>query len=201
MQRRHTVILDWDGTLAAVIPDGIITRPVHALRAMEINLISLPLDHEGKPGRYLLILRPHLYELILTLTANYNLALWSFGAKEYVEYCVTATGLHKIFTGDNLITRADMQNWKTPYKDIFLLKSRLNLSMNEMVIVDDAHATFGLLNPYNCIDIPSWSPEMRQDKCLKSLPALIEKRFEFLIKYSEEELLQRRLDILTTLEA
>lgn len=200
MHQRRTVVLDWDGTLAAVIPDGIITRPVHAARALEINMISLPLDHEGKPGRFLLILRPFLYELILTLNASYSLALWSFGTREYVERCLQFTGLHKVFNGLNVITRAEMQDWGTRFKDIYLLKDRLGTDMRNTVIVDDAHAAFGILNPYNCIDVPSWMPAMRQDTCLRSLPTLIEQRFDFLQRYSEEELISRRAEILASLD-
>jgi phosphoglycolate phosphatase-like HAD superfamily hydrolase len=200
MQQRRTVVLDWDGTLAAVIPDGIITRPVHAARAMEINMISLPLDQEGKAGRFLLILRPFLYEFILTLNASYQLALWSFGTREYVERCLQFTGLHKVFNGPNVVTRAEMQNWDTRFKDIYLLKERLGATMQDTVIVDDAHSSFGLLNPYNCVDVPSWAPAMRQDTCLRSLPALIEQRFDFLRRYSEEDLVARRAEILALLD-
>jgi hypothetical protein len=199
MPYRRTIILDWDGTLAATIPDGIITRPVHAARAMEINLVSIPLDREGKPGRFLLMLRPNLFELILTLSSAYNLALWSFGTAEYIERCVNSTGLHKIFNGPNMITRADMVAWKTVYKDIYLLKERLGIRMQDTIIVDDSSSTFGVLNPYNCLDVPTWVPDMRNDTCLKSLPALIEQRFEILDRISEDDLENKRAEILRTL--
>jgi TFIIF-interacting CTD phosphatase-like protein len=200
MAHRRTIILDWDGTLAAIIPDGIITRPVHAARSLEINLVSIPLDREGKPGKYLLILRPHLYELILTLSSSYNLALWSYGVQEYILRCVNSTGLHTVFNGPNLITREDMQDLNTEYKDIYLIKNRLDIRMHETLIVDDSNASFGVLNPYNCLDIPSWTPDMRQDTCLKSLPALIEQRFDVLERLGEAELERRREIILRSLQ-
>jgi TFIIF-interacting CTD phosphatase-like protein len=200
MDNKRTIVLDWDGTLASVIPDGIITRPVHAARAMEINLVSIPLNQDGKPGRFLLILRPHLYELILTLSASYNLVLWTFAVPEYINNCLQSTGLHKLFHGANVITRADMFAWKTKYKDIFLLKERLGIRMKDTIIVDDSHFDFGILNPYNSLDIPSWTPDMRQDKCLKALPTLIDERFVLLDRMDEDELLRRREEILSSLK-
>jgi len=199
MDKKRTVVLDWDGTLASVIPDGIITRPVHAARALEINLISIPLDHEARSGRFLLILRPFLYELILTLSANYNLALWSYGMPEYIDRCMQTTGLHKIFNGSNVITRSDMFAWKTPYKDLYLLKDRLGISLRETVIVDDSNFNFGILNPFNCVDIPNWTPNLRQDTCLKALPTLINERFEYLELMDEADLVRRRQEILNSL--
>jgi hypothetical protein len=200
MENKRTVILDWDGTLGCVIPDGIITRPVHASRALGINFVSLPLNHEGKPGRYLLILRPHLFEMIFTLSADYNLALWSYAMPDYIKACLQSTGLHKIFSGPNVITRADMFAWKTQYKDIFLLKERLGIRMQDTLIVDDSHFSFGVLNPFNCVDIPTWTPDLHQDTCLKALPTMISQRFDALERLDETQLVRRREEILRSMQ-
>jgi TFIIF-interacting CTD phosphatase-like protein len=199
MTHKLTVILDWDGTLAASIPEGIITRPVHAARALDINLVSLNVDPDGKPVKRLLILRPYFFELILTLSAQYNLAVWSFAVSAYIRRCIEATGLNAIIKESNLIAREDMLAVDTNYKDIYLFKTRLGIRMHEVVIVDDSNGKFGLLNPINCVDVPSWNPDMRADNCLRALPEMIEQRFKVLARHGEDSLVQRRADIMRSL--
>lgn len=199
MSFERTIILDWDGTLATVIPDGFLTRARLANRAEELHYVTLPMNHDGRTGKFVLVLRPFLLELVLHLSAEYNLALWSYGVPDYIDLCLKKTGLHKIFSGPNVITRADMSSWNTPYKDLYRLKEHLGIRLRETVIVDDSHFSFGVLNPFNCVDIPTWTPEVLTDTALRALPTMINQRFEALARLDEAELERRREEILRSM--
>jgi hypothetical protein len=194
-----TVVWDWDGTLAETIPDRAFSRFVRGLFGKKDNALSLGINREGKAGHFLLYVRPGVRELLDLLQVHYQLVLWTYAVPDYIHACLHASDLKDFFPADRIITRADMQAWNAHYKDLFLLNQRFYAPLDQTVIIDDGNAEFGLLNPYNCIDIPAWNHTQLQDMSLMSVPKLIEQRLAYIASRGEEELKKHRASVLSTI--
>jgi hypothetical protein len=185
---RQTVVLDWDGTLA------------YSHQPTSLNDDKLPgrsptavlgIDRNGLPGTTHLFLRPHSGKLLAQLAQRYDLVLWSYGVTDYIAQCLQATGLGERF--ERIITRELMP---VPIKDLAALQPDLT----KIVIVDDSNDSFGLLNPVNCIDVPSWDPTIGDDRVLPAVVKLVELHFGRVLRhYSNEKLHELRQQVLVRL--
>lgn len=191
----QNLIFDWDGTLAVTEAAGA-AHPIQP--SAPLPSYRLDQDINDVPGEFDLFLRPHSNEVLHALSTQYNLAIWTFAMPGYIRACLRATSLERLFPPRQVISRQEMADWKTKVKDLFLLCSRLGWEMRDTVIVDDSNTIFGVLNPFNCVDIPTWRPAQTDDKRLLALPRLVERQFDLLSRYSERDLLLRRRDLLRT---
>lgn len=145
--------MDWDGTLAFSCPLAACarggTRYLRRRAPKTPPPYVLDMDKNGQPEPTALFLRPGARAFLDELSARYTVGLWSFGVPEYLAQCLQKTDLADAFS--LIKTRADMT---LPVKDLYTLTGDLA----RVLIVDDEPATFGFLNPDNCIPIPPWSP-------------------------------------------
>lgn len=187
---QRIVILDWDGTLAVSVPAGYVPMSSPKRDHKLFKQFPLTIDRNGMPGRHELYLRPGVREFLGGLKSRYHLILWSFGVHEYIRQCMEQTHLRKYF--HQIIDRETMMNARMEIKDIYRLKA----PMNQMVIVDDSNDMFGLLNPFNCIDIPTWNLD-KNDHVLKWFPKAVDFHFDYILKeITDAELLQTRMNLI-----
>jgi hypothetical protein len=105
--------------------------------------------------------------------------------------------LTKYFHPGLVITREKMAAMHTDLKDLHALRKVSPL--HETLIVDDSNEMFGILNPFNCIDAPTYSLNTA-DHFLDVLPLLIDFHFQnVLSRHTEEQLLALRKDIIQAL--
>jgi TFIIF-interacting CTD phosphatase-like protein len=186
--KNNWLVLDWDGTLAYSVL-------LAAGEVDEANVNKIPtfkgmlsLDRNGTEGMTALFLRPHIKSFLKMTSEKYNLVLWSFGTANYIAECMEMTGFSIYFS--KIIVREMM---KYPIKDLFYL----NLPLNKIAIVDDSNNTFGILNPMNCIDIPTWLPYYDGDRVLKVMDVLIQYHFKNIMsQYDKYNLESKRNDII-----
>jgi TFIIF-interacting CTD phosphatase-like protein len=182
------LVLDWDGTLAysALLSEQSETD----LNQFPTFVRALSLDRNGTEGPTALFIRSKAKNFLKRISKEYNLILWTFGTQKYIKDCMQATGFDKYFT--KIIFREMM---KQPIKDLFQLK----VPLNRVAILDDSNDTFGILNPVNCIDIPSWYP-YDEDTILDVIDTVIHYHFKnILSQYSSHDLENRRTEIIRTL--
>jgi TFIIF-interacting CTD phosphatase-like protein len=157
--------------------------------------IELSMSRDGVKGDYGLILRPGVKHLLTVLRQKYQVVLWSFGVGSYINECLQKTGLANIFSQSLVITREKMDSMNTDLKDLYLL-SKLS-PLNEIVIADDSNEMFGILNPFNCIDVPTYNYLDSSDNLLEILPYIIDFHFmNILSKTTEEQLVSLRQGII-----
>jgi hypothetical protein len=125
------------------------------------------------------------------MSSKYRLVLWSYGDSGYIAQCLSLTRFKPYFRG--IISR---QNMVAPVKDLYALDPDLT----NIAVVDDSNNPFGMLNPYNCIDIPSWSAGNVSDTILNVMPSLVDFHFnEVLAKRNIDDLLSLRMYIIAAL--
>ena len=185
------LILDWDGTLAY---SSLITKKEDEdLNMLPTFVNTLSVDRNGTVGETALFLRPNAKDFLQKISQKYNLILWSFGTKKYIKECMESTGFASFFS--RIVVREMM---KYQIKDLF----NLNIPLNKIAIVDDANDTFGILNPVNCIDIPSWSFHFQDDSILKVMDILINYHFKnIMAQYDRHDLEKKRMEIIQNLNA
>lgn len=192
---KKTVVLDWDGTLAvSLLMSAVETRRRRYPKELG-EPIELSMSRDGVKGDYGLILRPGVKHLLTVLRQKYQVVLWSFGVGSYINECLQKTGLANIFSQSLVITREKMDSMNTDLKDLYLL-SKLS-PLNEIVIADDSNEMFGILNPFNCIDVPTYNYLDSSDNLLEILPYIIDFHFmNILSKTTEEQLVSLRQGII-----
>jgi hypothetical protein len=187
---QRVVVLDWDGTLAVSVPAGYFPTSNSKREHKLFRQYPLTIDRNGMLGKQELYLRPGIQEFLSGLRPRYQLILWSFGVAEYLRQCMEQTHLHKYF--HQIIDRETMMNAGMEIKDLY----RLRGSLEQIVIVDDSNDMFGMLNPFNDIDIPTWHLDY-DDQILKWFPKVIDFHFDYILnEISNTELLQVRLNLI-----
>ena len=185
------VVLDWDGTLGYSSLLNKKEDDVSSLDIISTFVKIISLDRNGIKGKTALFLRPNAESFLRRMAQKYNLILWSFGTKDYIEECMDVTGLGVFF--QKIIFREMMRH---QMKDLF----HLNIPMNRVVIVDDSNDAFGVLNPVNCIDIPSWSPYFEDDSILNIMDVLVNYHFKnIMAQYDKHDLEKKRIEIIRNL--
>lgn len=190
---RANVVLDWDGSLAVSFPRA----DLPGVLASGLDAFPLSFDTEGVAEEMAVALRPHTLATLNSLASQYNLFIWTYGMPAYIRDCLAVSSLGTLFPADKVFSRADMYRWRTGFKDLFLLCDQAGIPLTRTVMVDDAHFHFGRLNPVNCVDIPTWDLDKVGDTKLLLLPAQIEAQLAILSRYTEEELLQIRMEYLS----
>lgn len=191
---KKTVVLDWDGTLATSFSMLVVERQRRQFPKNLGEPIELSISRDGAKGDYGLILRPGVKRLLKTLKEKYQVVLWSFGVDRYISECLRKTGLENSFSQHLIITREKMDRMNTDVKDLYLL-SKLS-PLNEIVIADDSNEMFGILNPFNCIDVPTYNYLDSSDHLLEILPFIIDFHFmNVLSRTTEEQLVTLRQGI------
>lgn len=190
-EQKPILVLDWDETLILSAPAEWFTD----YQPTDRQLI-LTIDRNGYPGTMRLFQRPHLLKFLETVSRRYELYLWSYGVRDYIQQGLDALDLRSFFA-DRVIVREDMT---ARYKDLWQLSK--GAALNTTAILDDNPSHFGVLNPHNCILIPPYRRPNDHDRALETMPTIIDFHFEHLLKqYSNEALCELRLQIIDSLNA
>lgn len=192
------LVVDWDGTLAfseSVDPDnqyypmpleedGSPPRHDAGINNLKGQSATLSIDRNGVVGETRLFIRPYAFNFLSRMSKYYRLVLWSYGVEEYIRQCLIVSRMRTLF--EKVIVR---ENMRIPLKDLAAIEKDLT----HIAIVDDSNATFGLLNPYNCINVPSWFPAMEDDRVFNVLPLVVDFHFQYVLrKRSTRQLLDLR---------
>ena len=182
-----TVVLDWDGTLVSTvrsckfeIESNVSVHIPDYMGSSGPPDAYIDIDQNGRHGNIGIYKRPYVEELLEVLKLDYELIIWSFGVVEYINKSINALGWDGKFA--HTIARTS-----TEYLPLVKDLTRVNGSLDRIVMVDDSAASIGALNPDNCVGIGTWDVMAPGDDfALRDIPEQVESTFEFIAGRNDE---------------